>query len=127
MSTKSPKAKGHLNIVLKINRIYIKQNHALGASARFPPSFSGGGLSTSTVTIGVLKIGARGGLTAGWARTTPLSSLGGSYDLGVSSLSSVTTFLIGVIGSDASIEISDKSSFGKADATCLRQSSNPVP
>ena len=40
---KSPKEKGHLSIVLKINGIYIKKkkNHALGASARFPPSFWG--------------------------------------------------------------------------------------
>ena len=36
---KGPKVKRHLNIVLKINGIYIKQNHMLGASARFPPSF----------------------------------------------------------------------------------------
>ena len=40
-TNKSPKAKGHLNIVLKVNRIYIKQNHALGASTRVPPSLWG--------------------------------------------------------------------------------------
>ena len=40
-TNKSPKAKGHLSIVLKINGIYIKKNHVLGASTRFPPFFWG--------------------------------------------------------------------------------------
>ena len=34
-TNKGPKAKGHLNIVLKISEIYIKQNHALGRQQGF--------------------------------------------------------------------------------------------
>ena len=33
-TNKGPKAKGHLNIVLKISEIYIKQNHALGGVSK---------------------------------------------------------------------------------------------
>ena len=89
--------------------------------------FLGLSVSASTVTTRILETGAGGGVTAGWARTTLPSALGGSYDFGVPSSSSVMMFLAGVVGSGASIEISDKSSSKKADATCLRQSSNPVP
>ena len=66
-------------------------------------------------------------MAASWARTTTPSSLGGSFDLGEPSSSSMMTLPIGVIGSGASIVISDKSNCGKADTTYLRQSSNLVP
>ena len=82
--------------------------------------------SASTATIGVLETGAGEGVTVGWARTMLLSALGESCDIGIPSSSSVMTFLAGVTGSGTSIEISDKSNSGKADATYLRQSSNPV-
>ena len=74
---------------------------------------------------GVLEIGT-GGVIASWARTTLLSTKGEGWDSKTTSLS-VAMSLVGVTGSGAPIEIPDKSSSEKANATCLRQSSKPVP
>ena len=82
----------------------------------------------SALIVGLEGLGIEaGGVVAGWARTMPPSATGEGWDSRTTSSSSVATSLAGITGSGASMEIPDKSSSGKADATCLRQSSKPVP
>ena len=85
-------------------------------SVGVPPLFWNRAPSASTVSSRVLETRV-GGVIVGWARMIPPSTLGEGWDSKTPSSSLVTTFLAGVTGSDAFIEIPDKSNSRKADAT----------